>query len=806
MNILSIPIIIIASSSFCVGIYHLLIYFQRRQYRKDLSFALLCLATGFYDVFCVGLINSGSVVEGVQWQRLQYIVLSFINIIFLWFVSDYTSQKPQKIIYVLSLLFLLFAIIQTVDRSDLAWLVNHPSIKEILFPFGLRVTYNEASPGLIAFLQRSLAIFTGAYILWYSLRFYKRGHKREGGPLLIALGIVYATAINDTAIAIGLYQFIYLMEYGYTAMIFMMAYSIWNTIIEAARTKDTLVESEERFRSIVEYSHSGILTINNNFQFTYVNDQLCNILGYSCEELIGNDFRLFLDHESKERMADRLERQQRGGTIPVRYEMSIIRKDGTKRILEMSSATTVGSTGYTRMISQALDITERKNIELALAHRAIENVQLYEQAQRRAEQLATLNEINRAVSTLQELDNVLEIIYQQVQRIAKVDAFYISLYNPERDEISFPLEYDMGIRYQEAASHLDKDSRIGKVILSGNPLLEHRTPEDMKTPIDHGFGDTNRKAASILIVPLKLRERVTGVMSVQSYSMNAYNDEDIKIISGIGYQAAIAIENAQLFTEVQHELQERRRIETQREILINELEAKNAELERFTYTVSHDLKSPLVTIRGFLGYLEKDAVVGNLDRVKEDVNRISAATDKMQRLLNELLELSRIGRIMNLPEETDFTQLAQEAVDLVQGQIQIHGVHVHVAENMAPVYGDRARLVEIVQNLVDNAVKFMGNQAEPHIEIGQDGTEPDGKPVFFVQDNGIGIAPQHHERIFGLFNKLDTQTDGTGIGLALVKRIIEVHGGRIWVESQGAGMGTRFSFTLPRHDVIEGEI
>jgi signal transduction histidine kinase len=410
------------------------------------------------------------------------------------------------------------------------------------------------------------------------------------------------------------------------------------------------------------------------------------------------------------------------------------------------------------------------------------------------------NEINRAVSTLQTLDPVLEIIYQQVQRIAKVDAFYISLYNPELDQISFPLVYDMGIRYQEPTSHLEKNSRIAKVILSGNPLLEDRTADDMQTPVEYGFADTSHKAASLLIVPLKLRGRVTGVISIQSYSMNAYTDEDIKIISSIGYQAVIAIENAQLFTEAQQELQERKRIEIQREMLIKELETKNAELERFTYTVSHDLISPLVTIQGFLGYLEKDAVSGDLDRLKADVNRISAATEKMQRLLNELLELSRIGRIMNLAEETNFSQLAQESVDLVQGQIQKRGVRIYIADNMASVYGDRARLLEVVQNMVDNAVKFMGNQADPRIEIGKDGTDPEGNPIFFVQDNGIGIEPQHHERIFGLFNKLDTQTEGTGIGLALVKRIIEFHGGRIWVESEGAGKGTKFLFSLPRHD------
>jgi signal transduction histidine kinase len=113
------------------------------------------------------------------------------------------------------------------------------------------------------------------------------------------------------------------------------------------------------------------------------------------------------------------------------------------------------------------------------------------------------------------------------------------------------------------------------------------------------------------------------------------------------------------------------------------------------------------------------------------------------------------------------------------------------------VYGDRPRLVEVLQNLLDNAAKFMGDQKSPCIEVGCAGKDPEhGMPIFFVRDNGMGIASEHHDRVFGLFNKLDPKTDGTGIGLALVKRIIEVHGGRISVESE-AGKGSTFYFTLP---------
>ncbi len=233
----------------------------------------------------------------------------------------------------------------------------------------------------------------------------------------------------------------------------------------------------------------------------------------------------------------------------------------------------------------------------------------------------------------------------------------------------------------------------------------------------------------------------------------------------------------------------------QRRKLIDELESKNAELERFTYTVSHDLKSPLFTIRGFLGYLKQDAIAGDRDRLEKDIQRIVDATDKMQQLLNDLLELSRIGRLMNEPREIDMRELTSEVLALLHGQIEARGVEVLLQENLPRVYGDRQRLTEVMQNLVDNAAKFMGAQPSPRIEIGTEGFEQ-GMPILFVRDNGVGIAPDHFDRIFGLFNKLDIKSDGTGIGLALVKRIIEVHGGRIWVESV-PGAGSTFSFTLP---------
>ena len=233
---------------------------------------------------------------------------------------------------------------------------------------------------------------------------------------------------------------------------------------------------------------------------------------------------------------------------------------------------------------------------------------------------------------------------------------------------------------------------------------------------------------------------------------------------------------------------------TQRMLAERNLQQKNAEMERFTYTVSHDMKSPLVTIKSFLGFLEQDIASGDLDRQKEDFDFIRGAAVKMEALLSELLELSRVGRIINEPESVNYQELIDDALAAVAGCIADRRVRISRSEDSIVLVGDRPRLSEIWQNLVENAVKYMGDQPDPQVEIGVECR--DSERVFVVRDNGMGIDPRYTEKIFSLFDKLDPESEGSGLGLALVKRIVEVHGGRIWVESEGVGRGSRFCFTL----------
>ena len=245
-------------------------------------------------------------------------------------------------------------------------------------------------------------------------------------------------------------------------------------------------------------------------------------------------------------------------------------------------------------------------------------------------------------------------------------------------------------------------------------------------------------------------------------------------------------ELAETVDQLKSEVEERERVSTK-------LETQNAELERFSYTVSHDLKSPLVTIQGFVGLLRQDIADLQMERVVGDLDKISNAADTMKLLLDDLLELSRVGQVIGELSDCRLSDIAHQAVESLTGKIEECGIELEI-DDMPSAQVDTTRMREVYQNLIENAIKYMGEQQAPRIRVGAE--VKDDMLHCFVSDNGIGIEDKFQEQIFGLFQRLSNDNDGTGIGLALVKRIIEVHGGEVWVESEGLGKGTSLWFTL----------
>ena len=225
------------------------------------------------------------------------------------------------------------------------------------------------------------------------------------------------------------------------------------------------------------------------------------------------------------------------------------------------------------------------------------------------------------------------------------------------------------------------------------------------------------------------------------------------------------------------------------------LKEAHDELEQFAYSISHDLKSPLVTVNSFVGLLGKDLEAGKAESVAQDMRHIESAVSKMGRSIDDLLELSRVGRAANKPEKLSLNQLSDEVIGILHGSITESEVEIEIAPDMPAVLADKHQVSEVMQNLLENAIKFCSEVERPKIFI--DAEIKDNRVECRVKDNGIGIDPRYHDKVFGLFDRLDPNIDGSGVGLALVKRIIEVHGGKAWIESEGTGQGTEVVFTLP---------
>jgi len=242
-----------------------------------------------------------------------------------------------------------------------------------------------------------------------------------------------------------------------------------------------------------------------------------------------------------------------------------------------------------------------------------------------------------------------------------------------------------------------------------------------------------------------------------------------------------AAENTHLVETLQHTL--------------DNLKAKNAELDSFVYSVSHDLKAPLVTLQGMSSLLLDDYGEKLDEEGRYYIERLQVNTQHMERLIMDLLALSRIGREARVPEAVSLDEVVDDCLIEQAETIRAHGVQVSRGE-LGTLWAIRTQMGQVIGNLLGNAVKYLGDTPVPRVDIGT--VDRDGYAECYVKDNGIGIDPAYHEKIFEAFQRLkEVDVEGSGIGLAIVKKIVETAGGRIWVES-AKGQGATFRFTWPK--------
>ena len=522
------------------------------------------------------------------------------------------------------------------------------------------------------------------------------------------------------------------------------------------RAEKALLESEARYRRIVETANEGIMMMDNQFRYAFVNQKLADMLGYTPQEMIGRPVTAFIFEEDLPDHQTKMEKRVSG--VGAQYERRHRRKDGSTCWTVVSATALKDEAGqFAGSFAMLTDITERKLIEEEL----------------RNSQRILADIINFLPDATMVIDRQGRVIAwnQVIEAMTGVNAkdmmgkgnyeYAIPFYGIRR-----PILIDLVLMPQEDVekSYAQFERRNG--ILFGEAYMPN-----MKS------GETYLSASAAVLYDHD--GNVYGAIeSIRDVTDHKRAEEQKRIAEE---------ELKKAHDELELRVKER----------TEELEARNAEMERFVYTVSHELRTPLISVSGFLGCIKQDSERGDLDRMQADLRIANESVTKMDQLLLETLELSRIGRIVNSPENVPFGEIVEDALEQTSEKIKSKGCKVSVAKNLPVVHVDRMRITEILVNLIENSLKYIGLQTNPEIEIGQ---RIDGQNrIFFVRDNGIGIDPSQYDKVFELFYKVNKESEGTGAGLAIVKRIIEVHGGSIWIESE-LGKGCMICFTLPLAD------
>lgn len=459
---------------------------------------------------------------------------------------------------------------------------------------------------------------------------------------------------------------------------------------------------------------------------------------------------------------------------------------------------------------------------------------------RRVRELGALNEVSTLLTATLDLDELLRLIMEQIQALMGVEASSLLLKDGDTDELAFRI--GLG-EYGQAVT--GRRLKVGKgiagwVFEQGSPVIVPDVRQDSRfyQGVDYQTGFTTK---SMLCVPLKTREKVIGVIQVlNGPNDRTFDQDDLNLLSAIGAHAATAIENVRLYTEVKSYAEALQRKVEER---TSEVEAANTRLEKalgqaqeasqhkstFLANVSHEFRTPLNAIIGFSEVL-RDQQFGSLtEKQARHVQNIHKAGHQMLQLINGLLDLAKVeaGRVELYRQPARIDLLITDAVAMMKDQVDKIDfiIEFHAQESLPLLYADPYRVTQILNNLLSNAVKFTPSGGRVTItarrvhgsgfrvqdrgkgdhEPSTMNSEPPGDFVeICVQDTGIGIRPEDQTKLFQPFMRLEAallmRYEGTGLGLVITRGLVEMHGGQIWVESEGEGKGSSFIFTLPVAD------
>jgi PAS domain S-box-containing protein len=543
---------------------------------------------------------------------------------------------------------------------------------------------------------------------------------------------------------------------------------------ERKQAEEALRESQDRNRDLVEYSQYLICTHDLKGQILSVNQEGARLLGYDQRELLNKNVRDFLVHDVRDEFDTYLDTIHKHGTAE--GLMLLQTAAGEKRIWEYNN--TLRTEGVTSPIVRAMahDVTERIHADKAVKRLAQEN--------------AIVAKIGQIISSTLNVNEVYDQFCEEVRKVIPFDRIAITM-----------IDHEKGMLHNEyILSNNDvPDRALGHVIPLAGSLteevmhkrsvqlihIEERDELAVRFPgllplFDAGY-------RSFLAAPLISKDQVIGTLHIFSVKSKTYTEADKNLAESIGNQIAGAIANVRLFTERKH-AEEALKEKTE------ELARSNRDLEQFAYVASHDLQEPLRMVTSYVQLLAK-RYKGKLDSDADEF--IGFAEDgaiRMCKLINDLLTYSLVGTRGKELEPTDCKTVLDQSLNNLKVAIEENGAVV-THDPLPTVMADRPQLGQLFQNLIGNAIKFRSNEPpRVHVSASRNGNGW----IFSVRDNGIGITAEYSKSIFIIFQRLHSRQEyaGTGIGLAICKKIVERHGGHIWVESE-VGKGATFYFTLP---------
>jgi signal transduction histidine kinase/ActR/RegA family two-component response regulator len=450
---------------------------------------------------------------------------------------------------------------------------------------------------------------------------------------------------------------------------------------------------------------------------------------------------------------------------------------------------------------------------------AIENIRLYAEMQRRADQMTALNELGRAIATSLRLSDVYHAFGHHASGLLPYDHMCIALLTGDEIEVVFVAGQDKARAVLPVGSKLSpKNSAIGWVIELSQPLLRHNVAEDSRFAEDDYLGVEG--IHSVMIIPLRIKGYTIGIWNIAAQQIGAYTPDDLRLSQTMADQLAVAVENARLYEQAQQEIAERKRVEAtlaeERTMLAQRVAEQTADLrevnvelarasrlkDEFLASMSHELRTPLTSILG-LSEVLKTAVFGALnERQLKSVCGIEDSGHHLLALINDVLDLSKIeaGKVELQIGSVSVEEVCQVSLQFIKQTAHKKQLKVSFTNDrmVTTIQADERRLKQILVNLLSNAVKFTPEGGEIGLQV--QGDEAGQIVNLTVWDTGIGISKEDLARLFQPFVQLDSslsrQYAGTGLGLVLAQRMVSMHGGSVSVEST-PGQGSRFTISLP---------